>query len=485
MRIAAAGFLLESASLLPGITGVDVFERAALRGARMIDGLRGTNTGAGGFIDACEAAGVELVGLVNSDAGAAGRASDAAFDRYLREIAEGVLSHRPDALLVHLHGALVTETRLEADLEFVRELRAHVGTELPIGVALDLHGNLSPELAHLVTVLCGYRESPHTDMNETGRPTARLLLRALAGEIAPVVAIEKAGVVLPSIFTATALSPLREIVDGAKTLPDRRPGLLDVSVFCGFAYADVPQLGFSVAAVADGALDQARRAAGELARTIETERGALLHRELVHEQEAALRRARALVAHGRRPVVLLEHVDRCNDSTWLLRALANDTAHRTAVPYLWDPRAARAAAEAGEGARVTLEVGGRSSPRAGGAVRLAGRVRYAGRKQYTGTGPMRRGQRIDLGLTAVLECPGVTVWLTSNATSAIDLDCFVQFGLRADDFDLIVLRSKTHFRAAFERVAAEILIVDTPDWGAADLTTLPYRNVRKGVFPVT
>ena len=73
MRIAAAGFLLESASFLPGITGVDVFERAALRGARMIDGLRGTNTGAGGFIDACEAAGVELVGLVNSDAGAAGR----------------------------------------------------------------------------------------------------------------------------------------------------------------------------------------------------------------------------------------------------------------------------------------------------------------------------------------------------------------------------------------------------------------------------
>lgn len=66
-----------------------------------------------------------------------------------------------------------------------------------------------------------------------------------------------------------------------------------------------------------------------------------------------------------------------------------------------------------------------------------------------------------------------------------DEDPFIQFGLDAWAFDIIVLRSKTHFRAAYEKLAREILVVDTPDWGPADLRTLPYEKVRSGVFPVT
>jgi microcystin degradation protein MlrC len=48
-----------------------------------------------------------------------------------------------------------------------------------------------------------------------------------------------------------------------------------------------------------------------------------------------------------------------------------------------------------------------------------------------------------------------------------------------------VLRSKTHFRAVYEELARDILVVDTPDWGPADLTTLPFSRVRPGVFPIT
>jgi microcystin degradation protein MlrC len=59
----------------------------------------------------------------------------------------------------------------------------------------------------------------------------------------------------------------------------------------------------------------------------------------------------------------------------------------------------------------------------------------------------------------------------------VDLDPFIQFGLEFDNFDIVVLRSKTHFRDAYEPVADEIIIVDTPDWGPADLPTLPYRHV--------
>ena len=39
-------------------------------------------------------------------------------------------------------------------------------------------------------------------------------------------------------------------------------------------------------------------------------------------------------------------------------------------------------------------------------------------------------------------------------------------------------------RAVYEPLADRILIIDTPDWGPADLATLPYRHVpRDRVFP--
>jgi microcystin degradation protein MlrC len=91
---------------------------------------------------------------------------------------------------------------------------------------------------------------------------------------------------------------------------------------------------------------------------------------------------------------------------------------------------------------------------------------------------------IDLGQSAVIDADGVVVIITSHKNTAVDLDPFAQFGLKFEDFDIVVLRSKTHFRAAYEPLAAEIIIVDTPDWGPADLSTLPYRHVAiDRIFP--
>jgi microcystin degradation protein MlrC len=66
------------------------------------------------------------------------------------------------------------------------------------------------------------------------------------------------------------------------------------------------------------------------------------------------------------------------------------------------------------------------------------------------------------------------------------MDCFYQFeGLKPEDFDIILLRSKTHFREIYEPMCSEIVIIDTPDWGPAKLSELPYEFLPKGVFPVT
>ena len=60
MRIAIAGFWLESVTFLPDVTDIVEFELGAKRGQAVIDGFADTATPQGGLIDMLRDAGAEL-----------------------------------------------------------------------------------------------------------------------------------------------------------------------------------------------------------------------------------------------------------------------------------------------------------------------------------------------------------------------------------------------------------------------------------------
>lgn len=486
-RIAIAGFLLESVTFIDELTTLSQFQVSEVSGADVIERHRGANTPTGGFLDVCERERIEIVPILYTSGGAAGPATDEAYEHYLERILSGLRNAGPlDGVLLDLHGAMTTPTRLDADQETIKKIRDVVGPAVRVVVALDYHANIDEQTIAPADAVFGYHFSPHTDMAETGARAANCLLRTLKGEIDPVWAIARPGVMVPSIFSATGMEPLKTIVDRSIAQGEESPTYLDISVFAGFSYADVPNCGFSVVAVTDGHRERAVKIAEEFSAEIHDQRKALNHRELVLSVDDGIERAQAIVARGGRPVVLLEHADRMHDSTYLLRAALERRLSRTIVPMMWDPKAAAAAIAEGVGARVRIPVGGHTSDRTGGPVMVEGTVVFAGSKQYRATGPYFTGRLVDLGPTAVIDTGEVVVSVTSSPSTAVDDDCLKQFGLSIEEFDYIVLRSKTHFRAFFESVAAEILIVDTPDWGPADLTTLPYRNVaRDFIYPFT
>ena len=485
-RVAVGGFALESVSFLPEETGVADFEREARRGAALLDALSGTASVAGGFLAGLEAGGAEAVPLLYTDCSAAGPASDEAFERFRDELLQRLADAAPpDGVLLFLHGAMTTPTRHDPEGDLLEALRAQAGPDLPVMVAFDLHANLSPRTAELCDALFGFHFSPHTDMAETGLRAARCLLAKLEGRADPQLALVKVPLVLPSIFTATALAPLSDFVARSLALPEEVPGVLDASVFCGFAYADTPDLGFSVAVVADGDKALAEREAERLAAEIWQSRAVLLHEDMVHGLADGIAAASQQALQADRPVVVLEHADRLNNSTWCLRLLLSDAADLSIhCPYFWDPSAARAALRAGAGARLSLVLGRDTAERAGGPLSVEAEVLWAGEKRFVGTGPMRRGRQIDLGPSALLRVGRHTVSVVSVCTSAIDLDALEQFGIDFAQLDILLLRSKTHFRAVFEPLAAAIVIVDTPDWGTADLAALPYRHAPAGIYPL-
>ena len=263
------------------------------------------------------------------------------------------------------------------------------------------------------------------------------------------------------------------------------PGVLDITIFCGFAYADVPDCGMSVVVVTDGDEGLAQRTAKRLAGLARDWRSVLFRRELVLDVATGVSQALDLAKRAAKPVCILEHADRLNDSTYTLRELlARQSGARVFAPFMFDPECAAACVAAGTGATVDLQLCGKTSPQAGGPLSVSAKIIWAGQKTIKVTGPLYTGATFNLGPSAVLDLGGgVMVSLISIQWSAIDRDPFDQFGLVPEDFDVILLRSKTHFRHVYTPLCEDILIVDTPDWGPANVTTLPYEYADRGSFP--
>ena len=490
MRLAIAGFGLESVTFLPETTNEADFERGATRGQAVVTAARGTNSVLGGMIAVADSEGVNLDGIVAVNAGAAAAASDAAFDRYTAEIVTGLLSLRDlhgdqlDGCLLFLHGALATPARRRADAQVLEAVRAAMGVDFPIGVGMDLHGNLGPEIVDAATVIAGYYFSPHTDMAQTGERAARMLIKSVRGAIRPTMAIAKPDIILPSIFSATRLEPLAELIRDARLIERDTAAVLDISIFCGFAYADVPDCGMAIVVVTDDAPTQAMDVARLLSDKARALRTMLFKRELIHSVDSALARVQA-APRATRPICLLEHADRLNDSTYTLRALIDARPGPVYAPFMFDPSSAEACLRAGTGSRLCLELCGKSSPQAGEPLQVEVEVLWAGHKTMVIGGPLYTGTTLELGPTALIRIGEIMVSIISVQWSAIDLDCFEIFGLNPHDFRIILLRSKTHFRHVYESLCAEIVIVDTPDWGPADVTTLPYQFANRNAFPLS
>ena len=104
---------------------------------------------------------VELIPIVWCAAEPSGPVTDEAFNWIAQIIAEGVLkAGQVDGVYLDLHGAMVTESQEDGEGELLRRLRGELG-DIPIGVSLDLHANISPAMVRLATVMTVYRTYPH------------------------------------------------------------------------------------------------------------------------------------------------------------------------------------------------------------------------------------------------------------------------------------------------------------------------------------
>ena len=228
IRIGVAGFSHETNTFAPWPTGLPEFEaNGYFRGEELLT-QAGTNTVIGGMIDAIGAdSSIELLPIVATSAIPGGLVTAAAAIQIDDEIAAGMRDGRPDAVVLDLHGAMVTELSDDGEAATLRKVREAVGSDIAIVAVLDLHANISREMVELADALIPYDTYPHIDNAERGAEAVALATRAARGDVRLTSAMTKIPMMPPGPKQYSQVEPTISIMARAFEL-ERLPGVLNV-----------------------------------------------------------------------------------------------------------------------------------------------------------------------------------------------------------------------------------------------------------------
>ena len=95
-----------------------------------------------------------------------------------------------------------------------------------------------------------------------------------------------------------------------------------------------------------------------------------------------------------------------------------------------------------------------------------------------------QGIHVDMGPCAVVRVDGVTILLTSRKTPPFDLGQWRSQGIEPSSLAIIGVKAAVAHRQAYDPITAASYRVRTPGPCASDLRTLPYRRVRRPIFPL-
>src|SRR5688500_18449855 len=196
MRVAIGGISHESSTFATTPTTLDDFRvRSLAEGPEVAERFAGTRTAFGGFFAAGRDAGFDCIPTLAASAMPGGPVTAAATshltDRLTALLREAQATKPLDAVLLSLHGAMVSELDDDGERFILAAVREAVGPDLPVLVELDLHGNLTQAMVDLARIVIAYDAYPHTDMYERGLELGLLLPKIVRGEIKPVMALDK------------------------------------------------------------------------------------------------------------------------------------------------------------------------------------------------------------------------------------------------------------------------------------------------------
>jgi microcystin degradation protein MlrC len=483
-RIAIGGFQHETNTFAPSKADYAAFEAGggwpgAQYGEPIFAAVEGANIPAAGAIQALRQLGHSLVGTAWAAASPSAQVTADAFERVTGELISRLKQALPvDGVYLDLHGAMVVDTFDDGEGELLRRVREAVGRSVPVVASLDLHANVTHAMIERADALVAYRTYPHVDMADTGARAARVLHQMLGSGKRPEGSFHQLDYLTGIPSQCAFIEPCKAIYEELARLEERHGAVLSFTP--GFPMADFAECGMAVFGY--GSPDAVQRLRGVVA---DSEKSFAME---LHDAPDAVRRAKARGEPGA-PVVLADTQDNPGaggngDTTGLLKVLVQQDAPDAVLGMLIDPASAQRAHEVGQGNASVFALGGRSGIPGDAPLHGEFSVERLGDGRFTCTGPMFKGFRMNLGAMALLRsraAPGVRVVLASRKCQAADQEMFRHLGVEPRKSRIVALKSSVHFRADFEPIAKEVLVVKAPGPALADPAEFKWTKLRKGV----
>ena len=156
----------------------------------------------------------------------------------------------------------------------------------------------------------------------------------------------------------------------------------------------------------------------------------------------------------------------------------------TALANVVDRRVVRQSIEAGVGSTVTVEVGGSLAPKTFRPVPLTAYVKTISDGAFTFKGPGMRGVPHSMGRTVVLVRGDIHVVAMERGVSQWDPQMYRSVGLEPEDARIVQVKSPMAFRAAYEGLYDEVIVVAAPGAANPDLRSLNWERVPRPIYPL-
>jgi len=484
MRIAVGRFSQESNTFTTVATDMDAFKRHGYAIGEDFK-LHGSNDrdSVWAFAEVAEAWGdVELVPIMKAAHGANGRVTKEAFDEItttfmaqLKEIGE------VDAVYLALHGAMAAEHDDDPEGLLIEMVRNHVGPDIWVVASTDHHACITKRKVANADIIVGHRTQPH-DPPHTGAETAKALFRAIDEGMKPVVAMRKAPMITHQEQYLTRKPPMKVWFDLAREM-ETRDGVLTVSTYPMQPWLDVEEGGWVSIVYTDNDPELADELAKELTRCVWEMREQFMVQDSVTVEEAV---ARADAA-PRGIVVLSDTGDSmgggsAGDSNTILTELIAQQVKGTALVPLVDEPAALAAAEAGVGATVTLQLGRAADPRWGEPVEVSAEVIKVTDGHVTTT-----NEPFEQGTSALVKVGNILIAISRyRGQSPNRPGYWNHFDIDATDQDaiqMVVVKTASNFQY-FAPYTSELIRVDTPGHTQSRVLEFDWTRLPRPAFPL-
>jgi microcystin degradation protein MlrC len=488
MRVVIAMMKHETNTFSPVLTPLERFaigQKEPTSGRAAYEAFKGTGSAIAGFIDVAEAEGAEIVIPIAASAWPSGPVDDGAY-RHITDAICGAVGAGCDAILLDLHGAMVTESLEDGEGALLKRLR-EIAPHVPIAAAFDMHTNLYPAMIDNADVVAGYQTYPHVDIYETGLRAGRALFRMMRGEVKPTKAWGNRPMLPHVMRQGTDDLPNRALQARARQMEESGEALA-ATLFVGFPHADIRNAGLSAVVVTDNDMKKAELLRDELLDAAWDAREAFVYK--IERLEDSLRRARQMTEG---PVVLLDHYDNCAsggtmDTMTVLGAILEAGLDSVAAFAVCDPGSVDRMIAAGIGATVTLPLGGKldmpAIGRSGEPLTVTGRVKLISEGEFRNRGPMMTGVLVDMGPTVVLDTGKVEIVVISRHVEPNDLGCLLSLGIDPTRKRYLMLKSRVHWRAGFKPIAKAVIECAGTGVCTSDYGQLAFRNVRRPIYPV-